>query len=315
MAFKRKLRFTPVTQSEYPYPQFLVPATVPLRRFSILSLNARFSNVSFGKWPSYNTIVDMSRQDRLETYRRQYAVLKPGWMPATIRYQRWVAEALTSDARILDLGCGRGGIVERLGVRGTWVGVDPDRTSLRAHRVAALPTGQATAHRLPFAERTFDLVVSSWVFEHLSDPAETLAEVGRVLQPGGRLIFLTPNGRHPIPRLSRLAAGLTRLQERLVSRYYSRAPQDTFPVTYRANTFRRIDALAADAGLRLRALEFVADPSYLAWNPATFWLAVGLEALIPASWKVHLVGVYEREPGASLRSADRNAARQRGRSS
>ncbi len=249
---------------------------------------------TFGNWLSYNTIVDMSQQDRLETYRSQYATLKPGWMPATTRYERWVAEALTPDAKVLDLGCGRGGIVERLGTCGTWVGIDPDWASLRDHRVAALPRGQATAHRLPFADCTFDLVVSSWVFEHLPDPAGIFGEVVRVLRPGGRLAFLTPNGRHPIPRLSRFVAGLTRIQGQLVSRTYNRAPEDTFPVAYRANTFSTIDALAASAGLRLWAFEFVDDPSYMAWDRKTFWLAVGLEALIPAFQKVHLIGIYKR---------------------
>lgn len=248
---------------------------------------------AFGNWPGYTTIVDMSGQDRLETYRRQYAALKPGWVPATALYERWVSQALTREIAVLDLGCGRGGIVERLGTRGTWVGIDPDRASLEAHRVTALPRGQGAAHRLPFADRTFDLVVSSWVFEHLPDPARTFDEVARVLRPDGRLIFLTPNGKHPIPRLSRYAAGLTRLQEQLVSRTYRRAPQDTFPVVYRANTFNQIEALAANAGLRLCEVAFVDDPSYMAWNRFTFWLAVGLDALIPASWKVHLVGIYK----------------------
>jgi SAM-dependent methyltransferase len=236
----------------------------------------------------------MSEGNRLETYRRRYAALKPGWVPATALYERRVSEALEPATHILDLGCGRGGIVERLGGRGTWVGIDPDDASLREHRVPTLPRCQGPAHRLPFGDGTFDLVVSSWVFEHLPGPGRTLRDIARVLRPGGRLIFLTPNARHPIPRLSRYAADLTRFQVRWVRHVYRRAAQDTFPVTYRANTFREIDALAADAGLRLCEFVFVDDPSYLAWNRLTFWLAVSLEALLPARWQVHLVGIYER---------------------
>jgi SAM-dependent methyltransferase len=249
----------------------------------------------------------MTEQDRLEIYRRQYAALRPGWKSATARYEQWVAEMLDLNTRVLDLGCGRGGIVERLGAQGQWVGIDPDSRSLRTHRVPTLPRGQAPAHRLPFADRAFDLVVSSWVFEHLPDPKAVFDEVARVLRPGGRLVFLTPNGRHPIPRLSRYAADLTRLQARWVHCTYNRAPQDTFPVAYRANTFRQIDTLAMRAGLRLREIVYVDDPSYLAWNRVTFGLAVGLAALLPASWKVHLVGIYERassDTGGRRISAD-----------
>jgi SAM-dependent methyltransferase len=139
--------------------------------------------------------------DRLERYRRRYATLAPGWEPATARYQARVTAYLTPETRVLDLGCGRGGIVERLGATGHWCGVDPDEGSLQEHRTPALPRACAEATHLPFADGVFDLVTSSWVLEHLPDPALTLAEIARVLRPGGRFIFLTPNARHPLPWL------------------------------------------------------------------------------------------------------------------
>lgn len=45
--------------------------------------------------------------------------------------------------------------------------------------------------RLPFADGSFDCVTCGWVIEHLSDPRPGLAEMGRVLRPGGRLLLLT----------------------------------------------------------------------------------------------------------------------------
>ena len=52
--------------------------------------------------------------DRLEYFRGRYAALNPGWEHATARYQRWISQILTPTTRVLDLGCGRGGVVERL---------------------------------------------------------------------------------------------------------------------------------------------------------------------------------------------------------
>lgn len=225
--------------------------------------------------------------DRLERYRRRYATLAPGWEPATARYQARVAACLTPDARVLDLGCGRGGIVERLGDVGHWRGVDPDEGSLREHRTPALPRSCAGATHLPFADGVFDLVVSSWVLEHLPDPALTLAEIARLLRPGGRFIFLTPNARHPLPWLGQR---LGRWQRTLVPWVYGRAEADAFPTYYRANTAERLARLAVPAGLLLHRLEWVADPAYLAWNTPTFALSAGLEWLLPAECKVHLVG-------------------------
>ncbi len=239
----------------------------------------------------------MTTLDRLEYYRRRYAKLSPGWEPATARYQRWVTQRREPHSRVLDLGCGRGGIVERIGHVGHWVGVDPDWRSLITHRRSTLPRGQALAERLPFRAAVFDLAVCSWVIEHAAQPGALFAEIARVLKPEGRFILLTPNLRHPIPRLSRLLARMRHVQERVVPHLYNRGVRDTFPVHYLANTLERLDTIAGHAGLqRVRAAQ-VSDPAYFAWNRLTFWLAVRLETLIPAAWKVHLIVEYMRPCG------------------
>lgn len=228
--------------------------------------------------------------DRLERYRRRYAAVASGWGPATLAYQRWVADRIRDADRVLDLGCGRGGIVERLGTQGHWTGSDPDLVSLREHRRRELARCCANSERLPFPTAHFDLVVSSWVLEHLLAPAIAFCEIARILRPGGRFIFLTPNARHPLPWLSRQLAALRQSQVRVVSTVYDREAGDTFPVVYRANTHLEIERLAVDAGLRMVELRWVTDPSYFAWDRVTFWMAVGFSALLPATWKVHLVG-------------------------
>ncbi len=234
----------------------------------------------------------MVAEDRLEHCRRRYAALKPGWEHATARFQRWIDARLTPDSRVLDLGCGRGGVVERLGTVGRWCGCDPDRCSLEEHRAAELPRSQVLSERLPFADAVFDIVIASWVLEHLPHPLTTWREIARVLQPGGRFFFLTPNRCHPIPRASAWLARLRALQAPLVNAIYGRAEADTFPVHYRANTFTTLEYLAVQTGLRLVQLEWVEDPSYLVLTDALFALAVCLEALLPATWRVHLVGEY-----------------------
>ena len=146
----------------------------------------------------------MLKLERQEAYRRRYAGMRPGWQPSSHVYQDLVAARLCPDARVLDLGCGRGGVMERLHPQAGFVaGLDPDLTSLREHRTSALSLACGPAEALPYRDGTFDLVYCSWVLEHLHDPARALAEVARVLTAGGRFVFLTPNARHPLLILNR----------------------------------------------------------------------------------------------------------------
>jgi ubiquinone/menaquinone biosynthesis C-methylase UbiE len=190
---------------------------------------------------------------------------------------------------VLDLGCGRGGVMEQLHVRAACTtGLDPDLQSLRDHREPALALACGAAEALPFADDAFDLVCCSWVLEHLRTPARALAEVARVLGAGGQLVFLTPNARHPLLVLNRV---LRWTQGRWVDRLYDRAEPDIFPAFYRANTAASIERLARAAGFERVSIRSVGDPTYLAFNEPLFRLACLLERLTPRSMRVHLVGV------------------------
>ena len=106
--------------------------------------------------------------------------------------------ALEAGARVLDLGCGTGTLalaIKARQPRATIVGVDADEAVLqRAGRKAgdvglAVEFRREDARILPFDRSSFDLVVSSLFFHHLllEDKKRTLAEVLRVLKPGGSL--------------------------------------------------------------------------------------------------------------------------------
>ncbi|MGW1544872.1 class I SAM-dependent methyltransferase [Streptomyces sp. NPDC002309] len=114
----------------------------------------------------------------------------------TSRY--YLDEVMTSPGapdRVVDLGCGRGASValfRRHDPKVRWVGVDiRDSPESRQHR----PNGDPLLHydgvRLPFRSDTVPLIYSHQVFEHVSRPRELLAEVGRVLRPGGLFIGST----------------------------------------------------------------------------------------------------------------------------
>ena len=202
------------------------------------------------------------------------------------------------DSRVLDLGCGRGGVVELF-----WrdvklaAGLDPDSPSLAEHRAPGMPIIRGVGESLPFGGESFDLIVCLWVLVHLREPQKVLREVHRVLRPGGHFVFLTPNVRNPLVSLNRFGKALPQLQRRLVPRLYGRRDADTFPVQYRANTVQTLRAQAAASGLEIAELRVVPDPTYLALNSVMFRVSVMSERVMPRGWGVHLLGDLRRPMG------------------
>lgn len=179
-------------------------------------------------------------------------------------------------------------------------GMDPDRCSLVEHRVPVVLCVSGLAEYLPFPNADFDLVICSWVLEHLARPQRALSEIARVLhspdpatgRPGGHFCFLAPNAWHPLTWINRALGRFGDWQARLVTRLYNRAETDTFPVVYRANTRQRIESYAQAAGLAPVAWHTIGDPTYLAFNEFMYRLAALAEGVTPHWMKVHLVGDF-----------------------
>jgi SAM-dependent methyltransferase len=109
---------------------------------------------------------------------------------------RFAARLLRPGTRVLDVACGAGFGLQMLVEAGACpLGVDLQPAALADARQAA-PRARlvrADGLRLPLPDHAVDLVVSFETIEHVPDAAALLAELRRVLQPGGCLILSTPN--------------------------------------------------------------------------------------------------------------------------
>ena len=100
--------------------------------------------------------------------------------------------------KILDVGCGEGQVTRSLSTKPSQVvGVDPSwRQVLKAQERSSGETYvQASAALLPFETEAFDAAIACLVFEHITEMSEAIAEVARILKPGGRFVFLL---NHPL---------------------------------------------------------------------------------------------------------------------
>lgn len=99
--------------------------------------------------------------------------------------------------RVLDVGCGNGYVLSRYARHGAEThGIDLTETALALSRQRFALEGLAgtfrrtDGDRIPYPDAQFDIACSMGVLHHIADPRPMLAELRRVLKPGGRLILM-----------------------------------------------------------------------------------------------------------------------------
>ncbi|WP_341502729.1 methyltransferase domain-containing protein [Gallaecimonas sp. GXIMD4217] len=110
--------------------------------------------------------------------------------------------------RVLDIGCGGGHLARLLAALGAQVtGVDPtprmvEQARAQSQNLAQAPEFlEASAERLPLDDDGLDLALAVCSLHHWQDLAAGLAEVRRVLRPGGRLVIIEENWAELLPEL------------------------------------------------------------------------------------------------------------------
>lgn len=121
-----------------------------------------------------------------------------------IQTQALAALSLTETDVLLDVGCGTGAAVRDAAPnvsRAVGFDLSPGMIAQARDRAAGLAnvefhTGDVSG-RLPFDDHAFTALVCTTAFHHFPKPRDTIAEMARVLAPGGRIVIADANRRHP----------------------------------------------------------------------------------------------------------------------
>lgn len=123
------------------------------------------------------------------------------------RIKRWlqnarldseVEAALGPTSRVLDVGCGAGDFLntvrQRTGAQVQGLDLSPN-AAIRAREQYGISVECGPIESAPFEPASFDVITAWWYFEHVSDPAMTLASIARLLKPTGTFVCGVPNSR------------------------------------------------------------------------------------------------------------------------
>lgn len=214
-----------------------------------------------------------------------------------ILFRAIILEGLSSNSVILDLGAGVG-IVAQMNFQGhvaTVCGVDIDSRVVENPFLDEGKVGEG--ENIPYGNNTFDVVFSDNVLEHLDEPGAVFVEISRVLKPGGKFFFKTPNSKHYMPLIARLTPH--RFHE-FINRIRGRAEVDIFPTRYRANSRCAIVKLAAVAGMIVENLQLIEGrPEYMRLTAPLYLVAIAYERIVNSSelfseFRILLVGTIRK---------------------
>lgn len=145
-------------------------------------------------------------ESRLETRRSVWLPSADGRNPQDLAA---VAVRDAAPGNILEVGCGTGAFAERLAAenpRAQLVAIDQSDRFVELAVARGLLARAADVQDLPFGDAQFDVVAAMWMLYHLPDLDRGLAEIRRVLRPGGLLVAAT-NGNDHLAELLTEAGG------------------------------------------------------------------------------------------------------------
>ena len=133
-----------------------------------------------------------------------------------------------------------------------------------------------------------DLSYSRSVMEHVKNVRAAYSEINRVLKPGGKYIFLTPNAWDYASIISYLVPN--RFHARIANMTEGRQEKEVFPTFYRSNTFMKISKMAERSNFVMERFEYLGQyPCYFTFSRPLFYIGSIYEKFLERHRGLHFL--------------------------
>jgi SAM-dependent methyltransferase len=206
---------------------------------------------------------------------------RPDWTDGTTEFDALIRAHIHSHCDVLDLGAstGRSSPANLRIAAKRVIGVDPDPSIAQNKQIDHGVV--AVGEHMPFANESFDLVLSDWVVEHLAKPEDVIREVFRVLRPGGWFVFRTGNVFH---YSYAIAAATPHWFHQIVgnwARGLHSQTRDPHPTYYRLNRQATLrDCLLRTGFVESQLLMTEKEPSYMSFSRLAIVAGVLYERIV-----------------------------------
>ena len=201
-----------------------------------------------------------------------------GWIDGTAEFH--AACAQFARGKLLEVGAGPTNPTSNfLATLGELHGLDPDPDVLT--NSALVSARILEGHRYPYPDEFFDSCISNYVCEHVEDPVAHLAEIARVLKPGGTYIFRTVNRYHYVGFVASITPHAFHQAVANRLRALPQEAHEPYPTRYRMNTGRSIQAAARSATLEIEQIRYVEkEPSYGRFSRLAYLVFTAYERVV-----------------------------------
>lgn len=204
-------------------------------------------------------------------YLNRYYYRRPDYEGGTDTYFAMIRRHVPASATVLELGCGPTNPVSQF-LSQSFAAVDGLDISHACKQNEYLREAYVyDGSDWPLPDASYDAIVCNYVLEHVELPLKMIAEVRRVLRPGGVFCFRTPNQYHYVSLVSRCTPHW--FHERVANRLRNLddGADDPYPTFYRMNSRRALRRLFHTGGFaELELFSIEREPSYGMSHKALF---------------------------------------------